>query len=73
MHGQWWHCELAIVYVNCDVPLALLHILVGCLCYDKDCLTFHLHGTSSTMLGDVHCNVSNILEFSNAIGLARSV
>jgi len=45
------------------VTLNVLHILVECLCYGKDFVTFHRHGTLSDMPGD-HCHsVSNVLAF----------
>lgn len=59
----------AALCINCDVPRAVLHILVECPCYSKVHLTFHLHGMLPDMLVDDYHNVSKMLAFLNSTGL----
>jgi hypothetical protein len=62
----WWAVPVCL---NCGVPVIALHILVECPLCGKDCLTFHLHGMLSNMLGDDRHRIG--LAFWNSVALAR--
>jgi hypothetical protein len=60
-HGHLLHSEPSSVYINCGLPLIVLHILVECPLHGEGCFAFHQNGTLSDTLGDDCCSISNVL------------
>jgi hypothetical protein len=72
-HGHLLRGEAGPVCRNCGVPLTVSHILVDCPRYGEARHIYYLNGALSDMLCDDRRSVSNVLVFTNAIGLSTSI
>jgi hypothetical protein len=63
----------APLFVQCGLPLKILHILLECLDYEEDRRELNLQGALCDILGDNDGDVSIITAFLRGIGLDKYI